>query len=146
VVPGGAAAGGGAERHARGRLVARVRGARDARAGGAGLFAAAGADIGLQRRADDGAQGLAAGGSAGQADLGGRAASAAARAFGVPAVDTNVRAADAGWVAALREAGLEAGAWGADHAPTIRKALELGLDAFATDDPLLALKLRASAG
>jgi glycerophosphoryl diester phosphodiesterase len=79
-------------------------------------------------------------------DLGGRAAAAAARALGVPAVDTSVRAADAGWVAALREAGLEAGAWGADHAPTIQKALDLGLDAFATDDPLLALKLRASAG
>jgi glycerophosphoryl diester phosphodiesterase len=77
-------------------------------------------------------------------DLGGRAAAAAARALGVPAVDTNVRAADAAWVAALRGSGLQAGAWGADHEATIRKALALGLDAFATDDPELALELRAS--
>jgi glycerophosphoryl diester phosphodiesterase len=50
---------------------------------------------------------------------------------------------DAGAVAALRQAGLGVGAWGANHAATIRHGLGLGLDVLATDDPPLALRLRA---
>jgi glycerophosphoryl diester phosphodiesterase len=49
---------------------------------------------------------------------------------------------DAAVVAALREAGLGASAWGANDAATIQQALALGLDALATDDPPLALRLR----
>jgi glycerophosphoryl diester phosphodiesterase len=46
-------------------------------------------------------------------------------------------------VAALRAAGLGVSTWGADDAPDIRRALALGLDAIATDDPPLALRLRS---
>jgi glycerophosphoryl diester phosphodiesterase len=45
-------------------------------------------------------------------------------------------------VAGFRAAGLGIGAWGANHAASIRQGLELGLDAIATDDPPLALRLR----
>jgi len=49
-------------------------------------------------------------------------------------------------VTALRAAGLGVSAWAANHAPTIRHALALGLDAMATDDPVLALGLRDAGG
>jgi glycerophosphoryl diester phosphodiesterase len=75
-------------------------------------------------------------------DLGLEALVAAARALGVPAVETHESAADAAYVAAMRAAGLGCGAWGANHAPAIRRMLALGVDAFATDDPVLALQLR----
>jgi glycerophosphoryl diester phosphodiesterase len=45
-------------------------------------------------------------------------------------------------VAALRAAGFGVGAWGTNHEPSIRAGFELGLDAMATDDPPLALRLR----
>jgi len=46
-------------------------------------------------------------------------------------------------VAAFRSAGLGVGAWGANHEASIRNGFALGLDAIATDDPPLALRLRA---
>jgi glycerophosphoryl diester phosphodiesterase len=48
-------------------------------------------------------------------------------------------------VAAVRAAGLGAGAWGTNHAATIRRGLALGLDAIASDDPPLAIRLRDAA-
>jgi glycerophosphoryl diester phosphodiesterase len=45
-------------------------------------------------------------------------------------------------VASIRAAGFGASAWGANHERTIRAGFALGLDAIATDDPLLALRLR----
>jgi glycerophosphoryl diester phosphodiesterase len=61
-----------------------------------------------------------------------------AEELGVPVAEL-----DAGSVGALRGAGLGVGAWGANHAASIRQGLELRLDALATDDPPLALRLRA---
>ncbi|WP_419896801.1 glycerophosphodiester phosphodiesterase [Roseomonas sp. USHLN139] len=66
-----------------------------------------------------------------------------ARAQGFDFVETHISALDEPFVARLRAAGLKVGAWGANHAPTIRKAFSLGLDAMATDDPVLALQLRS---
>jgi len=95
----------------------------------------------------------AAGGLAGAAwlvepatsrSLGAEGVAAVARAHGLPAVETHIAAADAAYVAAMRRAGLGCGAWGANHADTIDRALALGLDAFATDDPALALGRRAA--
>jgi glycerophosphoryl diester phosphodiesterase len=45
-------------------------------------------------------------------------------------------------VAAIRQAGLGASAWATNDAATIAAAFALGLDAIATDDPPLALRLR----
>lgn len=95
----------------------------------------------------------AAGGLAGAAwllepatlrDLGPSGAAAVALAHGLPAAETRIDVADAGYVAAMRQAGLGCGAWGANHAGTIDRALGLGLDAFATDDPALAISRRAA--
>ncbi|NOG68769.1 glycerophosphodiester phosphodiesterase family protein [Roseicella sp. DB1501] len=49
---------------------------------------------------------------------------------------------DAESVAGFRAAGLGVGTWGANDEGTIRRAIGLGLDAIATDDPPLALALR----
>jgi len=46
---------------------------------------------------------------------------------------------------ALRGEGRRLSVWGANHAPTIMAALALDVDALATDDPPLALRLRAAA-
>jgi glycerophosphoryl diester phosphodiesterase len=45
---------------------------------------------------------------------------------------------------ALRAAGLRLSVWAANHPPSIARALRLGVDAMATDDPPLALRLRES--
>ena len=45
-------------------------------------------------------------------------------------------------MAGFRADGLAVGAWGANDAATIRHGLALGLDAIASDDPPLALRLR----
>jgi glycerophosphoryl diester phosphodiesterase len=45
-------------------------------------------------------------------------------------------------VAALRAAGLGVSAWGTNDEATIRRGFALGMDAIATDDPPLALRLR----
>ena len=67
---------------------------------------------------------------------------ATARRTGVRMVETHEAAMDAELLGALRGAGLRVGAWAANHAPSIRRMLDLGLDAIATDDPVLALSLR----
>lgn len=69
---------------------------------------------------------------------------ALARASGAGEIGLPIAELDARAVAALRDAGLAVSAWGTDHEPTIRRALALGLDAMATDDPVLALRLRAA--
>ena len=68
---------------------------------------------------------------------------AVAQRAGVGMVETHEAAMDAALLGALRGAGLRVGAWGANHAPAIGRMLDLGLDAVATDDPVLALSLRA---
>lgn len=73
------------------------------------------------------------------------AAVALARASGAGEIGLPIAELDARTVAALREAGLAVSAWGTNHEPTIRQALTLGLDAMATDDPVLALRLRSEA-
>ncbi|WP_206930697.1 glycerophosphodiester phosphodiesterase [Roseococcus thiosulfatophilus] len=52
--------------------------------------------------------------------------------------------ADATLRDALRAEGLRLSVWGANHAPTLHRALRLGVDVIATDDPPLAIRLRAS--
>lgn len=64
------------------------------------------------------------------------------RACGAAELGVAIDELDAGAVAALRAAGLGVGTWGANDVPGIRQALALGLDAIATDDPPLALRLR----
>jgi glycerophosphoryl diester phosphodiesterase len=65
-----------------------------------------------------------------------------ARACGAEEIGLHVGELTPAAVAALRAAGLGVGAWGANHEPSIRAGLDLGLDAIATDDPPLALRLR----
>lgn len=74
--------------------------------------------------------------------LGPRATVAAAKALGVPELDTDIAAMTPELRAAARSAGLAAGVWAANHAAEIARALALGVDALATDDPPLALRLR----
>ena len=76
--------------------------------------------------------------------LGGDATVAAARALGVPELDTDLAAMTPELLAAARGAGLAAGVWAANHRHEIERALALGVDALATDDPPLALALRAA--
>ena len=64
------------------------------------------------------------------------------RSCGAAEIGLPVGELDAASVAGFRAAGLGIGAWGANHADSIRQGLELGLDAIATDDPPLALRLR----
>lgn len=73
--------------------------------------------------------------------LGPKGAAAVCRAHGVGWIETEVSALDAAIVTAWRAAGLRVAAWGANHRPSIGKALALGLDAFASDDPALAMKM-----
>jgi glycerophosphoryl diester phosphodiesterase len=74
--------------------------------------------------------------------LGVEGVAAVARHYGLDTVETEIGALDAGLCAALRHHGLGLAAWGANHAESLRKAFALELDAVATDDPVLALKLR----
>jgi glycerophosphoryl diester phosphodiesterase len=75
--------------------------------------------------------------------LGVRATIAAAQALGVPELDTDIADMSPGLIEAARYAGLAAGVWAANHASQIERALSLGVDALASDDPPLALELRA---
>lgn len=75
-------------------------------------------------------------------DLGLPGLVATARAHGFPEVGMHESAIDAELVAALRASGIGIGTWGANHAPSIRRMLELGVDIFATDDPPLAIRMR----
>lgn len=67
---------------------------------------------------------------------------AVARAYGFGMVETEIGGLDAENSAQLRGHGLKLAAWGANHADSLEKALGLELDAVATDDPVLALRLR----
>lgn len=67
---------------------------------------------------------------------------ALARSCGAEEVGLPVGELEAAAVAGFRAAGLGVGAWGCNDAATIRQGLDLGLDAIATDDPPLALRLR----
>ncbi|MBP0494774.1 glycerophosphodiester phosphodiesterase [Pararoseomonas indoligenes] len=65
---------------------------------------------------------------------------------GATMVETHEAVLDAELLGVLRGAGLRVGAWGVNRSPAIRRMLELGPDALATDDPILALAMRVSAG
>lgn len=77
--------------------------------------------------------------------LGVDATVAAARTLGVPELDTDIAAMTPALRAATRDAGLATGVWGANHRAEIERAIALGVDALATDDPPLALTLRDAA-
>ncbi len=74
--------------------------------------------------------------------MGAAGAVALARACRAGEVGLPIAELDAAAVAALRGGGLAVSAWGANHPPGIGQALALGLDAMASDDPVLALRLR----
>jgi glycerophosphoryl diester phosphodiesterase len=74
--------------------------------------------------------------------LGPAAVVAEALALGVPEFDCALRDATPALADAARRAGLRFGVWGADRQHEIEHALALGVDALATDDPVLALRLR----
>ena len=75
-------------------------------------------------------------------DLGAEGVIAVAKARGFPEIGMHEGALDAGLLARLRGAGLGVGVWGANHEASIRRMLGLGVDILATDDPLLAVRLR----
>jgi glycerophosphoryl diester phosphodiesterase len=68
---------------------------------------------------------------------------AVARAYGFDMVETEIAALDADICARLRGHGLGVGAWGANHTDSLEKAFAMGLNAAATDDPVLATRLRS---
>ena len=74
--------------------------------------------------------------------MGTAGAVALCRACGATELGMPVGEWDGAAVAALRAASLGVSAWGTDDAATIGRAYALGLDAIATDDPVLALRLR----
>jgi glycerophosphoryl diester phosphodiesterase len=80
------------------------------------------------------------------ANLGPDACMAAARALGVTGCECSMGDVTPGFIAAARKAGLTTGVWAANHRAEIEKALDLGVDAFATDDPPLAIALRKARG
>lgn len=67
---------------------------------------------------------------------------AVARGYRFPEVGVHEAVLDAEACAALRTAGIGISAWGANHVPSIRRMLGLGVDLLATDDPPLAIALR----
>ncbi|WP_445680116.1 glycerophosphodiester phosphodiesterase family protein [Radicibacter daui] len=75
--------------------------------------------------------------------LGATATIEVARAHGIPEIGVHVDTADAGLMTAVQTAGLDFGCWGAHSAAQIGKALALGVKAFTTDRPSLAIALRA---
>jgi glycerophosphoryl diester phosphodiesterase len=74
--------------------------------------------------------------------MGAASAAGLARACGAEEIGLHVGELDPAAVATFRAAGLGVGAWGANHERSIRAGFDLGLDAIATDDPPLALRLR----
>ena len=75
-------------------------------------------------------------------DLGVDGVIAVAKARGFPELGMHESALDAALFARLRAAGLRVGVWGANHEASIRRMLDLGVDALTSDDPGLAAKLR----
>ena len=97
------------------------------------------------------AEALAAGGLAGVAwllerstlrEIGLPGMIAVAKAHGFPEVGLHQSLVDRPMVDKLRAEGIGAGVWGANHAHSIRRMMEIGVDIFATDDPILAIELR----
>jgi glycerophosphoryl diester phosphodiesterase len=74
--------------------------------------------------------------------MGAANAAGLARACGAEEIGLHIGELSPAMVAAFRAAGFGVGAWGANHERTIRAGFDLGLDAIATDDPPLALRLR----
>lgn len=100
------------------------------------------------------AEAAAAGGLAGVAwllesvawrSLGLRGTIAVAKAYGFPEIGVHESMLDAEACAALRGAGLRISVWGANHEPSIRRMLGLGIEVLTTDDPPLAIALREQA-
>jgi glycerophosphoryl diester phosphodiesterase len=71
-------------------------------------------------------------------------AAALCRSCGAGEVGVHEAQADAALRDRLRTESLGLSVWAANHAPTILRALALGLDVLATDDPPLALRLRGA--
>lgn len=67
---------------------------------------------------------------------------AACQACGATELGVHAAAAHPGLRDALGGAGLRLSVWAANHAPSILRALDLGVDVLATDDPPLAIELR----
>lgn len=65
-----------------------------------------------------------------------------AAAHGIRTVESEIGAMGADLCATLRQEGLRLGAWGANGEASLKHAFAVGLDLVATDDPVLALKLR----
>jgi glycerophosphoryl diester phosphodiesterase len=65
-----------------------------------------------------------------------------ARACGADEIGLHIGELGPAMVASMRAAGFGVSAWGTNHERTIRAGFALGLDAIATDDPPLALRLR----
>ncbi|WPB82970.1 glycerophosphodiester phosphodiesterase [Sediminicoccus rosea] len=65
--------------------------------------------------------------------------------LGATEVGVHVKGATEALRDALRAQGLRLSVWGANHADTIHRALMLGVDVLATDDPPLAIELRRDA-
>jgi glycerophosphoryl diester phosphodiesterase len=65
--------------------------------------------------------------------------------LGASEVGVHVKGASEALRDALRGEGLRLSVWGANHADTICRALALGVDVLATDDPPLAVELRRGA-
>ena len=80
------------------------------------------------------------------ASLGPHACMAAALSLGVTGCECSMGDVTPAFIAAARKAGLTTGVWAANHRAEIEKALDLGMDAFATDDPPLAIELRKARG
>ena len=80
-------------------------------------------------------------------DIGVEGVVATARAHGFHDIGFAAPTLDAALLARINAAGLAVNVWGANDAAEIARMLALGVAAFATDDPRLALALRdAQAG
>lgn len=97
------------------------------------------------------AEALAAGGLAGVSwllegralqEIGVDGIVAAARAYGFRDLGFPARSLDTALLARLRGNGFGVNVWGANHREEIARMLALGVDAFATDDPPLAIAMR----
>jgi glycerophosphoryl diester phosphodiesterase len=76
------------------------------------------------------------------AQIGAEGVIAVARSYGFDMVETEIATLDGALCDRFRAAGLRLGVWGANHEESLKKAFALGLEAVATDDPVLALQLR----
>jgi len=75
-------------------------------------------------------------------DIGMDAVFATARSCGASGVGIHHSLLDATVLSAARAAGLSPGAWGLKDKQDIRRVLDLGVDIFTSDDPVMALLFR----